>query len=80
MVRHVMAGNQTPKIPRDDDAATGAGRGWTAIAYLIGGMTVWGLIGWAVDRWLDTNHIATAIGIVLGMAGGVYLTARRVGA
>jgi ATP synthase protein I len=74
-----MAGNQIPKPSPDDDAASGASKGWTAMSYIIGGMTVWGLVGWAVDRWLDTNHIATAIGIVLGMAGGIYLTARRVG-
>jgi F0F1-type ATP synthase assembly protein I len=75
-----MAGNQTPTPPHDDDAATGAGRGWTAISYLIGGITVWGLIGWLVDRWLDTNSIAIAVGIIVGAAGGVYLTMRRLGA
>jgi ATP synthase protein I len=80
MVRLVMAGTQSPQPPRDDDASSGAGKGWTAIAYLIGGIVTWGLIGWLVDRWLDTNSIATAIGIVVGAAGGVYLTVRRLGA
>ena len=39
-------------------------------SYLIGGMAVWGFVGWLVDRWLDTGGIATAIGVVLGAAGG----------
>jgi hypothetical protein len=42
-------------------------------------MTVWGLIGWGIDSWLDLGGIATAIGIVIGMAGGIYLVARRMG-
>jgi hypothetical protein len=50
-----------------------------AVSYLIGGMAVWGLVGWLVDRWLNMGGIATAIGVVLGMAGGVYLVARRMG-
>ncbi len=66
---------EPPQRPRDD----GASRGWTAVSYLIGGMLVWGAAGWLVDRWLDWGGIATAIGIVLGMAGGVYLVARRLG-
>ncbi len=56
----------------------GTHQGWTALSYLIGGMVVWGLIGWLVDRWLGTGGIATAIGCVVGMAGGVYLVIRRV--
>jgi ATP synthase protein I len=66
---------EPPQRPRDD----GAGKGWTAVSYLIGGMLVWGLAGWLVDRWLDWGGIATAIGVVLGMAGGVYLVVRRMG-
>jgi ATP synthase protein I len=67
--------SEPPQRPRDD----GAGKGWTAVSYLIGGMLVWGLVGWLVDRWLDLGGIATAIGVVLGMAGGVYLVVRRMG-
>ena len=43
-------------------------------------MLVWGFIGWLVDQWLDTDGIATGIGVVLGVAGGVYLVVRRLGA
>jgi ATP synthase protein I len=75
-----MAGDQPPRSTgSSDDRPSGAGEGWTALAYLIGGMAVWGFIGWLVDRWLDTGGIATGIGAVLGMAGGVYLVVRRLG-
>jgi F0F1-type ATP synthase assembly protein I len=42
-------------------------------------MAVWGFIGWLVDQWLDTGGVVTGIGIVLGMAGGIYLVVRRLG-
>ena len=50
-----------------------------AISYLIGGMAAWGLIGWLIDSWLHAGGVITAIGIVFGMAGGVYLVIRRMG-
>jgi ATP synthase protein I len=76
-----MVGDSSSRRPRDDDGAgSGADQGWTAIAYLIGGIVVWGGVGWFVDRWLHTGGIATAIGAVLGAAGGVYLIVRRLGA
>jgi len=78
-----MAGQQPPSEPRKDDDATpppNSGGGYVAISYLIGGMVVWGGIGWLVDQWLGTKGIAMGIGAVLGGAAGVYLIARRLGA
>jgi ATP synthase protein I len=73
-----MAGDQPPQSAGgSDDRPSGAGEGWTALAYLIAGMAVWGFIGWLVDQWLDTGGIATGIGVVLGMAGGIFLVIRR---
>jgi F0F1-type ATP synthase assembly protein I len=66
--------------PAPDDSPSGAGQGWTAVAYLITGILVWGVIGWLVDQWLGSGGVATAIGTVVGAAGGVYLVARRLGA
>jgi ATP synthase protein I len=75
-----MAANPPPQRPRDDDGApSGADQGWTAVAYLIGGILVWAFLGWLADRWLHTGGIATAVGAVLGAAGGVYLIVRRLG-
>lgn len=50
-----------------------------AVAYLISGITVWGFVGWLVDRWLGGNGVATAVGAVVGAAAGVYLIVRRLG-
>jgi F0F1-type ATP synthase assembly protein I len=75
-----MAGDPSPQRPPDDDQARGSDQGWVAVSYLIGGILVWGFLGWLVDRWLHTGGIATAVGAVLGAAGGVYLIVRRLGA
>jgi ATP synthase protein I len=75
MVRRVMADNQAPRKPEPP----GADVGWAALSYLIGGILVWGFVGWVVDRWLSTGGIATAVGCVLGAAGGIYLLVRRIG-
>jgi ATP synthase protein I len=78
-----MAGQQPPSEPGKDDAPPpmDSGAGWVALSYLIGGMLVWGGIGWLVDHyWLGTNGIAMGIGAVVGGAAGVYLIARRLGA
>jgi F0F1-type ATP synthase assembly protein I len=51
-----------------------------AVSYLIGGMVIWGGIGWLVDHHFHTRGIAFGIGAVVGAAAGVYLVARRFGA
>ncbi|MDW5323398.1 AtpZ/AtpI family protein [Plantactinospora sp. KLBMP9567] len=73
-----MTGDQTPQPPGGSGTPE-AGEGWTALAYLIGGLAVWGCIGWLVDQWLETGGLATGIGFLLGGAGGVYLVIRRLG-
>ncbi len=71
-----MAGDQSPnKRPEE-----GVNVGWAAVSYLLSGMAFWGFVGWLVDRWLHTGGISTAIGCVLGMAGGIYLVVRKLGA
>nr|WP_308285788.1 AtpZ/AtpI family protein [Actinoplanes hulinensis] len=54
--------------------------GMTAVSYLIAGIIVWGGIGWLVDHYAGTEGIFAGIGAVLGVAGGVYLIVRRLGA
>jgi ATP synthase protein I len=81
-VRRVMAGQKPPQEPHKDDAPPppDSSAGMVAISYLLGGMVVWGGIGWLVDQWLGTKGIAMGIGAVVGGAAGVYLIARRLGA
>jgi ATP synthase protein I len=77
-----MTGQAPPPKPQDDDGQTppDTGMGMTAIAYLISGMLVWGAIGLLVDHWVGTKGIFAGIGAVVGIAGGVYLIVRRLGA
>lgn len=74
-----MADKQSSKKP-DDDFASGSNAGWAVVAYILAGIGVWGFVGWLVDRWLNSDGIATAIGCVLGAAGGIYLIVKKLGA
>lgn len=76
-----MAGDPPSQHPDNDPDPSGAGggAGWTALSYLIGGMAVWGFIGWLVDRWVQTGGVITGIGVVIGCAGGIYLVVKRLG-
>lgn len=76
-----MTGDQNPPTTGGSSGAPppNAGQGWVALSYLIAGMAVWGFIGWLVDQWIGTGGVATGVGIVLGMAGGIILVIRRLG-
>ena len=82
IVRAVMTGQEPPSKPHDDDGQNppDTGQGMTAVSYLLGGMLVWGGIGWLVDHYVGTKGIFAGIGAVVGIAGGVYLIVRRLGA
>jgi F0F1-type ATP synthase assembly protein I len=77
-----MAGQPPPSDPHNDDdpPPVDSNGGWVALSYLIGGMVVWGGIGWLVDHWLGTRGIFLGVGAVVGGAAGIYLIARRLGA
>ena len=55
------------------------GLGWTITATLVGGIFACGGIGYLVDRLVGTEHVFTAIGFVLGAAGGIYAVYLRYG-
>jgi F0F1-type ATP synthase assembly protein I len=61
-----------------DSRSSGADEGWAVITTLIGGFVVWGGLGWLMDRWLDTR-LCTPIGVILGMALGIYAVVARYG-
>lgn len=72
-----MDDDQLPKVPDGADRyASGTNQAWIVLGYLIGGMAVWGVVGWIVDIWLHTGGVATGVGIVLGTAGGIVLIVR----
>jgi len=45
---------------------------------LIGGFLVWGGVGWLLDHWWGTR-LMTPIGLILGMALGIYAVIVKVG-
>lgn len=59
-------------------ASNGAAMGWAATSTMLGGLVVWGGVGWLLDLWWGTRF-ATPIGVILGMALGVYAVVMRYG-
>ena len=70
--------------PKDDDGtkpsnkATGMDQGIRVLSYLIAGMVFYGGLGWVGDQLLQTRFLLP-IGIILGMAGAIFLIIRRYG-
>ena len=62
----------------DDSTSNGANEGWAVFSTLLGGLLVWGAIGWLLDHWWHT-HVATPIGFLLGMVLGIYAVVARYG-
>jgi len=63
-----------------DGAWAGMGIGWAVTATLVGGILVWGSLGYLADRLLGINpRVLTAVGIVLGAAGAIFLVYLRFG-
>lgn len=46
---------------------------WSAVSYLVGGVIVWGGVGFLLDRVLGTDPVLTVIGAFVGNAAGIYL-------
>lgn len=51
---------------------------WGIVSRLIGGMLVYGALGWLIGRWLDHTTAGLTIGVLLGLAFGMYLSILRV--
>jgi F0F1-type ATP synthase assembly protein I len=63
-----------------DGAWAGMGIGWAVTATLVGGILVWGSLGYLADRLLGIEpRILTAVGIVLGAGLAIYLVYLRFG-
>lgn len=62
-------GKKEPVMPSE-------GTGWSVVSYLIGGMVLYGGIGWLIGRW---THIAILfpIGLLLGIALALLLVVFR---
>ena len=68
-----MAGSENPGGGSPQDMWRGMSTGWQITAYMLGGILGWGLIGFLIDWLAGTGKVFTAIGMVGGAAGAVYL-------
>ncbi|GGM18047.1 AtpZ/AtpI family protein [Nakamurella endophytica] len=61
-----------------DSTSSGANEGWAVMTTLLSGFVLWGGIGWLLDRWFGT-HFLTPVGLMVGMALGIYAVVARFG-
>ena len=64
-------GSPGPEEPR------GPTDGWQVVSYMLGGMALYGGIGWLIGRWTHLP-VLLPIGMILGLAGAVALIIFRV--
>jgi ATP synthase protein I len=57
---------------------SGSSDGYRVLGVLLAGPLFYGGVGWLADRWLQTSWLLP-LGIVVGVAAGVYLVIARYG-
>ncbi|SCG33786.1 hypothetical protein [Micromonospora halophytica] len=73
-----MADDPPTRKPDDHSSEGVAG---AVLGYLLGGIVVWGFLGWLVERLLDLpTGIGVAVGMMFGAAGAIYLIMKRLSA
>jgi F0F1-type ATP synthase assembly protein I len=50
---------------------------WIVVSEFISAVLVYGAMGWFADRWLHTGHVLFLLGLVAGMALGIYVMIKR---
>lgn len=68
-VRNAMPDQNTPAVEPTGDP-------WHAFGFIVSGVVLYGLLGWAADRWLGTSWLVV-VGILFGAAMGIYMTWAR---
>jgi ATP synthase protein I len=73
-------GDPTQDQPRSQwgEKSVGLNQGMRVLSYLIGGVVLYGLLGWVGDRYLHTSFLLP-VGIVGGAALAIYVIIRRFG-
>lgn len=52
---------------------------WASISYILGGMAVYGGLGWLIDRWTGHSALFLPIGVIVGVALALVLVYVRHG-
>jgi ATP synthase protein I len=72
-----------PMTPQPGNTWSGMGEGWgtawSISSTMIAGPLAWGGLGALVDWWLGFRWLFLPIGMVVGMAGSIYLVIKRYG-
>lgn len=61
------------------EGGDGIDQGLKVLSYLLSGPLFYGFLGWLADQWLHTSPLWMVVGIVIGMAAGIYLVVQRYG-
>jgi len=61
---------QAPPMPRESD-------GWRILSYMLGGMILYGGIGWLVGKWTGIS-VLFPVGMILGIGLSIVLIVFRV--
>jgi ATP synthase protein I len=69
-----MSSTQKPDPPRKSEKKVDP---WSITGHLFSGMVLYGGLGWLVDKWAGTSNVFAPIGVVFGLAAGLFLTFRQ---
>lgn len=53
---------------------------WTAVSHIAAGILLYGGLGWLLGRWLGNEAAFVAGGVLVGVALGLFMVVRRLGA
>ncbi len=72
-------GEPDPSVPSDGHGGRpdGAGSGYTYLSYMLGGMLLYGFIGWLIGRWTHQAYLFP-VGMLAGLALSIVLIIYRV--
>lgn len=62
--------------PPSESRPSRGGDPWHAFSYLVTGVGFYGVVGWLLDRWLETSYLLP-VGIVVGAVLGLFMTFKR---
>jgi ATP synthase protein I len=78
-----MSSTQKPNPPGKSGKSESSGKHekkvdpYSITGYLLSGMVLYGGLGWLIDRWAGTSNVFAPIGVVFGLAAGLFLTFRQ---
>jgi hypothetical protein len=70
-------GRGAPKGERDPSQPRPPSEGWAYLSYMIGGMVLYGFVGWLAARWTGWQ-VLFPIGMLAGLASAIALIIFRV--